>query len=154
MEINDIINGLNCSDNRDSSCSSDRSDRSSSSSSSSCSSGNIFGNNLGGIGAGFGGSWIWIILILLFFCCGNRGNSPFGGVMGNNDYNSCMYKCMEEKAKHKNECDCCCNCVQNNHTNGLFGGSWWLFLLVLLFICSGSGSCLGGSDILSGGCGC
>lgn len=151
MEINDIINGLNCSSDSNCGCNNPI---------------NPAGLGCGGLG-GLGGSWIWIIILLFLFCgCGGRGTSPLGGMYNNSDYKDCMCECMCSKKKDKKNNTVCC-CGQKNNTNSLFGGtsSGWLFLLVLLFICSGSGSILGNclgsgvggtsatSDIF-GGCGC
>ena len=85
--------------------------------------------NLGGLGNGYGlgnvvigncgfGWWIWILLILFYT---NQGTNNVG--------NNC----------------CCCNtgsndcCCQGNSNNGYGNGSCsgWLFLLVILFLCSG-----------------
>lgn len=102
MEINDIIGGLNC--NND----------------------NCGINNLGG--AGFGGIWIWLIILFFLFSGNRNGNDCC--------FNECMCKCMKKKKCCCKKEKCCC-CEGGNR------GSWWLFLLVLLFIASNEGPFLG-----------
>ena len=125
MEINDIINGLNCNNDNNCGC-----------------------NNIPGNNTGFGGWWIWIILLFFFFNNGNRGQSPF---TGDCEFDQCMCKCLKKKkcCCHHDHCchiDDCCH--HEDRHNSIFGGSWWLFLLVLLFICSGQGCGIG--NILGG----
>jgi hypothetical protein len=101
MEINDIIGGLNC--NND----------------------NCGINNLGG--TGFGGIWIWLIILFFLFSGNRNGNDCC--------FNECMCKCMKKKKCCCKKEECCCE--------GRNRGSWWLFLLVLLFIASNEGPFLG-----------
>ena len=92
-------------------------------------------DNFGGInsrrecneGCGFGngfGSWIWILLIL-FYSSGNRGQ-----MMKN---------------------DCCCDRGYGN-TGGYGNVGGYLFLLVILFLCSGCRDERFGSENIFGGC--
>ncbi|MBU3108351.1 hypothetical protein [Clostridium gasigenes] len=113
MEMNEILNGLNscgCGDE-----------------SSNCTPNCTPNCNTGG-NAGFGGGcWIWILLILLYSRSGSRNKS-------HDDCYCCVKKknnCCCEKEKN----DCCC---EHNESKG--GCSFYLFLLVILFICNGNGS--------------
>ena len=97
MEINDIINGLNCGNGT-----------------AGATAGVNAGNNNGVNNCGFGGWWIWIILLLFFFGYGGMG------VGGNNSNNNCMpYYCTpcsgsKGKSDKKDNIYCCypngCNC--------------------------------------------
>ena len=133
MEMNEILNGLNscgCNDNIAPNCPSQP----------------IAQCNNGCFG-GFG-SWIWILLILFY-------SGGFGGGRGNSG--NC---CCQKKRRH----DCCCKqdpCCCNNNAGG-YGGDLglgnctpYLFLLVILFLCNGSGfggNCGNGFGNLFGGC--
>ncbi|MBX4258352.1 hypothetical protein KTC96_17315 [Clostridium estertheticum] len=92
------------------------------------------GNCGGGFGGGFGGgSGIWIIVLLLLFCCQGQGQDN-GTVCG----------C---EPKH---CKELCRCGSSSNGNGYFGlggfgggcggGSGiWIIILILLLVCSGNG---------------
>ena len=124
--MNDILNGLNSSDDG---CSD------TSTTTSSCGSFGFnpgFNNGPGFGGPGFGGgfsSWIWILLILFYGGCGT--NSFLGG----GGYGCGRNTCCEPKRD-----DCCYNNNRGNCGGGIFGNcSSYLFLLVILFICNGFG---------------
>ncbi len=128
MEMNEILNGLNscgCNDDIAPNCPSQPI-------TSCCNNG----------GFGFGGSWIWILLILFYS----------GGFGGGRNRGKC---CCKKGRKH----DCCCEescCCESGGFGGGFGNCTpYLFLLVILFLCNGSG--LGncgnfGCGNLFGGC--
>ena len=120
MEMNEILNGLNlcgCNDNVAPNCPSQPI-------------GNCCNNN--GCFGGFG-SWIWILLILFY-------SGGFGGGYGNRGRSRCC--CKESRRR-----DCCCEeCCCDGGGSGGYGGSGglgnctpYLFLLVILFLCNGSG---------------
>ena len=131
MEMNEILNGLNscgCGDEKIQDCTP-----------------NCVPNCNTGGNAGFGGGcWIWILLILLYSRSGSKSKS-------HDDCYCCVKKkdhCCCEKEKN----DCCC---EHNESKG--GCSFYLFLLVILFICNGNGKdCgkggLGGFGNLLGCC--
>ena len=77
-----------------------------------------------GCGNGFGG-WIWILLIL-FYSSGNRGR-----MMRN---------------------DCCCDTGGYGSAGGYGNVGGYLFLLVILFLCSGCRNERFGSENIFGGC--
>ncbi|MBQ6820537.1 MAG: hypothetical protein IJO26_04485 [Clostridium sp.] len=83
------------------------------------------------------GSWIWILLILFYsggFTNSNRNN---GGCC-----------CKKERKR-----DCCCG---GNNGGGLGSCTPYLFLLVILFLCNGTGFSnygnFGGGSLFSGCC--
>ncbi|MDV4150924.1 hypothetical protein R0131_08755 [Clostridium sp. AL.422] len=133
MEMNEILNGLNscgCSDDVSSNCSNQ-------------SIGSF--NNNGCFGFG---SWIWILLILFY-------SGGFGGGYGGNR----AYRCCKKERKRDHCCEeydpCCDGGYGSRFGGGLGSCTPYLFLLVILFLCNGSGfgNCGNfGSGNLFGGC--
>ena len=129
MEMNEILNGLNscgCNDNIAPNCPSQP----------------IAPCNNGCFG-GFG-SWIWILLILFY-------SGGFGGGYGNRGN-----RCCNKRRRRDCCCDedpCCCN-NSGSGSGGLGNCTPYLFLLVILFLCNGSGfgNCGNGFGNLFGGC--
>lgn len=123
MEMNEILNGLNscgCNDNVAPNCPQQPV-------------GSCCNNNNGGCFGGFG-SWIWILLILFY-------SGGFGGGNGNRG------NCCCNKRRRRNCCceenNCCCEenncCCGSGGRGGLGNCTPYLFLLVILFLCNGSG---------------
>ncbi len=99
---------------------------------------------------GFGGSWIWILLIL--FYSGGFG----GGYGGNRGRKMCCCKKERKRDCCCKEIDCCCDGYGGGYGGGLGNCTPYLFLLVILFLCNGSsfGNCgnFGCGNLLGGFC--
>lgn len=100
--------------------------------------------------SGFGGSWIWLILLFILFgsgCGGGFGAGAPGGYQGYapvGDTYTCKCKCKKNK--------CCCGSMPMYQPYAAQQGagcgfnSWWIIIL-LLFFCGGRG-------FGNNGCGC
>lgn len=98
---------------------------------------------------GFGGSWIWILLILFY-------SGGFGGGFGGNRSRRCCCKKERKRDCCCKEVDCCCGGNTGGYGGGLGNCTPYLFLLVILFLCNGSsfGNCgnFGCGNLLGGFC--
>lgn len=117
MEINDLLNGLG-SQRRDN-----------------CN------NN------GFGGSWIWLILLFVLFGAGGCGTGfgGYGSGVGGYGYapmGGDTYTCKTTCKKNKCGCGNMMAAPYAGYPQQAGGGfnSWWIIILLVFFCCSGRGN--------------